>query len=121
MEAHLCHRRLLEEYLRAVDDQITQSTSCGQKFSDDDAYKGEADIDLNGADDRRDAAWQNNFGEAVFFCSAKRAYQDQLIVINFVKAGIQADDRTEYGYGDSGYDDGFCPGAQPYDKERGQS
>ncbi len=113
MEAHLCHRRLLEEYLRAVDDQITQSTSCGQKFSDDDAYKGEADIDLNGADDRRDAAWQNNFGEAVFFCSAKRAYQDQLIVINFVKAGIQADDRTEYGYGDSGYDDRFHPCTEP--------
>lgn len=37
------------EDLRAIDDQVSESSSCRQEFPDDDAYKRKADIDLHTA------------------------------------------------------------------------
>lgn len=35
------------EHLRSIDDQISESAPCGQKFSDDDADQSKADIHLH--------------------------------------------------------------------------
>ena len=37
------------EDLRAIDDQLSESPSCRQKFSDNDAHQRQADIDLHAA------------------------------------------------------------------------
>ena len=53
------------EDLTAVDDHIAKSFPAADKFSDDHAHQTEPDIDLHGADDRRNAAWDHDFGEGV--------------------------------------------------------
>ena len=60
-------------------------------------------------------------GKSVLLSAAQRVDQSDFFRIYLLKAGIKADNGAENSHGDSGYDDGFCPGAQPYDKERGQS
>lgn len=48
------------KYLAGIYDQISQSVSCGQEFSDDHANQAKADIHLHIADDCRDGAWKHH-------------------------------------------------------------
>lgn len=49
------------EDLAGVDNEVSESVSCGQEFSDDDAYQAKADIDFHVADDRGDGTWNYDF------------------------------------------------------------
>ena len=69
----------------------------------------------------RNRAGQHYLEKSVLLSAAQRVDQSDFFRIYLLKAGIKADNGAENSHGDSGYDDGFCPGAQPYDKERGQS
>ena len=55
-----CDHHIQLEYLGAVDDQISQSPSCGKKFSDNDPHQGEPDIYLCRTEQNWDGAWEDN-------------------------------------------------------------
>ncbi len=42
-----CDDHVKLEYLRPINNQISKSPAGGEKFPDDDAYKGEADVDFH--------------------------------------------------------------------------
>lgn len=116
-----CDHHIQLENLGTVYDQISQASPGGKEFTDDYAYQSQTDIDFGGAEQDGNRAGQHYLEKSVLLSAAQRVDQSDFFRIYLLKAGIKADNGAENSHGDSGYDDGFCPGAQPYDKERGQS
>ena len=77
------------EDLTAVDDHIAKSFPAADKFSDDHAHQTEPDIDLHGADDRRNAAWDHYLGEGMEPVSVKSVDEHDFIWVYFGKFGIE--------------------------------
>lgn len=106
------------KYLARVDDQIPQSVSCRQEFSDHHPYQAQPDIDLHIADDRRHGAWQYDFEQRVPAVPVECIYELDLFLVHGGEAGIQVHDAAEDRDGHSSDDDGCGRGAQPYDQQR---
>lgn len=108
------------ECLASVNDQVSQAFSGTDKFSDDHAHQTEPDIDLHGADDRRNAAWDHDFGEGVEPVPVEGVDQHDLIRVDFGKFGIEVQYASEDRNGHSGNDDGCAVCAEPDNKQRGK-
>ena len=108
------------EYLRAVDDQIAEAPSRGQKFADDNAHKGKADVDFHAAQDQRYGAWQNYLDKGVSPTAAQRVDQLAHFRVDLTETGVEADDGAEDRYGQTRYDDRIGTGSQPDNEKRGK-
>ena len=108
------------EYLGAVDNQIPQSPSRGQKFPDDDAHQCQSDIDFGGAQENRDGPREDNLGESVTPASPQGIDQSDFLRIHLAEACVKADDRAEDGDGHAGHNDGPGACAKPHDEQGGQ-
>ena len=66
-----CDHHIQLEDLTSVDDQITKTALCCQKFADDDAHQCKTDVDFGGTDHSGNGARQYDFGEGIFLFAAK--------------------------------------------------
>lgn len=85
-----CHNPLTAKYLAGINDQIPQPAPCRQKFPDYNSHQAQPDVDLHIADDGRDGAWQDYFGEGMPFIAAQGVDQLDLFRVYADEAGIQA-------------------------------
>ena len=108
------------EYLRTVDDQITETASGGEKFTNDNAHERQPDVDFHVAQDQRDRTWKNHFKECIPAIAAQSIDQFQHFGVCLAETGIETDDGTEDGDGNAGHDNGIRSGAQPNNQQRRQ-
>ena len=108
------------EYLAAVDNQVSKTLPGSQKFSDDDAHQCQADIDFRSAEHDGDGAGQDYFAEGIALTAPQSVDLGGRRSIHLLKAGVEADNGTEQGNGDSRHHNGGAARAQPHDEERSQ-
>ena len=75
--------------LTGVDDEITEPVFGSQEFTDDNTYKAQPDVYLHIADDRRDRAGNNDFGQCLKFVSLQGVNKLYFTRIHCCKAGVQ--------------------------------
>lgn len=63
------------EYLRSIDDQVSQTSPGGKKFTDDDANQRKSDVDLHIAEDQRNRGWKDDLKESVSPVATQRIDQ----------------------------------------------
>lgn len=107
--------------LAAVDNKITKTFSCADKFTDDHTYQTETDIYFHNTDDQRNGSWQNDFCQLLFFVSAKGFDEFQFIRISLTETGIQIDNRAKDSNGHTGHNDSTFIRSKPYNKKRRKS
>jgi len=78
------------KYLAGIDDQISQSVSCRQEFSDDHPHQAQSDIDLHIADDCRDGARQHHLRQCMEPVAAQGIDQLNFAGIHCGEAGVKA-------------------------------
>ena len=105
------------EYLGTVYDQISKTSSGGKKFTDNDSHKGQTDIYLCGAEQNGHRARKYHFKKSISPTAAQRIYQGDFFRIDLLKTCVETYDGAKYSHGDTGYDNGFCAGAKPYDEQ----
>lgn len=105
------------EYLGTVDDQVSKAPSCRKEFSYDDAYQSQAYIYFGCAEQNGNGAREYHPEKGIPPAAAQCVYQRDFFRVHLLEAGIKTDDRAEDGHGDTGYNDGFGTGAQPYDEQ----
>ena len=116
-----CGDQIVEsEYLAGVDDEIAQSFSGGEKFTDDDTYQTEADIDFQDTDHGRQAGGTDHMSQYLQPITAQGIDQFHGVRIGFAESGIHADDASEDGHGHTCHNDGLHVGTQPYDEKWSQ-
>lgn len=106
------------ENLRTVNNQVSEPSSCSEKFTDDNTDKGETDIYFHRAQNGRNAARKDNLKKSVPFAAAQRINQSDFFAVYLLKAGVKAYDGAKYGNGCAGNNNGSGTGAEPYDKKR---
>lgn len=76
------------EHLASVDDQVSKAGARRQKFSNDDAYQGKADVDIHNAQQQRDTAGDHRHGQAVFFRASKSPDECQTFSVHIQEAAV---------------------------------
>ena len=76
--------------------------------------------DFHGADDRRNTAWNDHFGERMKPVSVKCIDEHDLIGIYFGKFGVKVQDTSEDRNRHSGYNDRCAVCTEPDDEQRGE-
>ena len=113
------HQKPVElKNLTSVDDHISKTFSATDKFSDDHAHQTEPDIDLHGADDRRNAAWDHYLGEGMEPVSVKGVDEHDFIWVYFRKFGIEVQYAPEDCNRHSGNDNCCAVCAEPDNEKR---
>ncbi len=108
------------EDLTGVDDQVAESVSGGEKFSDDDTDQTQTDVDFHVADDRRNGTRQYDFCQRMAFGAVERVDQFDLFRVDSLEFRIQVQYASENRNGHSGNDDRFGVGSEPDDQKRGE-
>lgn len=108
------------EDLTGVDDQVAESVSGGEKFSDDDTDQTQTDVDFHVADDRRNRTRQYDFCQRMAFGAVERVDQFDLFRVDSLEFCIQVQYASEDRNGHSGNDDRFGVGSEPDDQKRGE-
>ncbi len=109
------------EYLRSIDDQVSQTSPGGKKFTDDDANQRKSDVDLHIAEDQRNRGWKDDLKESVSPVATQRIDQFEHFGVCLAEACVETDNGAKYGNRDTGDNDRVGPGAEPYDQKRGKS
>ena len=103
--------------LGTVDDQVSKSLSCTNKFSDDHAYQAEPDIYLHNAEDQRNRRGQHDLGQLLFFSAAKGFDKLQLFRVSLAETGLEIDHGAKDSHRHACNNDGADICAQPYNKK----
>lgn len=106
------------EHLAAVNDQITKTASCADKFTDHDTYQAQPDIDFKRTEQERHGRRQDHLEQGILFRPSQSIDQLDGIRIHFLETAVQVDDGTEDRHRHSGNDNGAHIGAQPDDQKR---
>ena len=115
------HQQPVElEDLASINDHIAKPFPAADKFSDDHTHQAEPDIDFHGADDRRNTAWNDHFGERMKPVSVKCIDEHDLIGIYFGKFVVKVQDTSEDRNRHSGYNDRCAVCTEPDDEQRGE-
>ena len=113
------HQRHVEDVL-AVDDEVAEAGVGGEKLADNGADQRQADIYLEGGDDRRHRRREYDLAELLPLRCAERRHHDQLLWVGLPEGAVDRKDRDEQRDRDRQRDDGRHRGAQPDDKDRPQ-
>ena len=76
------------EHLGTVDDQIAETASCGEKFTDDNAHERQPDVDFHIAQDQWNGTGKNHFKECIPAIAAQSIDEFQHFGICLAEAGI---------------------------------
>ena len=108
------------KHLAGVDDQIAEPFPGGQKFSDDNTYKAETNVDFHGTDDCRNGRRQYHFCEDMNRGAVKGIDQFDFVFIGADKTGVERHNTAKDRHRHSGYNDGCAVGAKPNNEQRRQ-
>ena len=108
------------EDLAGVDDQIPETFSGGEKFSDDHTDQTETDIDFKDADHGRQAGREDHIAQSFSFAASKSMDEFDLLTVSLPKCSIHADNAAKDSDRHAGNNDGARAASKPYDQKRCQ-
>ena len=108
------------EDLAGVYDQISETFSGGEKFSDDHTDQAETDIDFENADHGRQAGREDHIAQSFSFAASKSMDELDLLAVSLPKCSIHADNAAKDSDRHAGNNDGARAASKPYDQKRCQ-